>query len=136
MSGKLHFISAGAGSGKTYRLTQILYAKLSAGEIRPSGVIATTFTRKAATELRERVRSHLLDQGAYKIANAMGFSISELFEADDIFTDVNTYDKTLMEKLRFLDSLDDNEKKSIYTLIDSLISKKKLKDNLSNLIAS
>ena len=33
-----------------------------------------------------------------------------------------------MEKLRFLDSLDDNEKKSIYTLIDSLISKKKLKD--------
>lgn len=72
MSGKLHFISAGAGSGKTYRLTQILYAKLSAGEIRPSGVIATTFTRKAATELRERVRSHLLEQGAYKIANAMG----------------------------------------------------------------
>lgn len=72
MSGKLHFISAGAGSGKTYRLTQILHAKLSAGEIRPSGVIATTFTRKAATELRERVRSHLLEQGAYKIANAMG----------------------------------------------------------------
>lgn len=72
MSGKLHFISAGAGSGKTYRLTQILHTKLSAGEIRPSGVIATTFTRKAATELRERVRSHLLEQGAYKIANAMG----------------------------------------------------------------
>ena len=72
MSNKLHFISAGAGSGKTYRLTQILHAKLSAGEIRPSGVIATTFTRKAATELRERVRSHLLGQGAYRIANAMG----------------------------------------------------------------
>lgn len=72
MSGKLHFISAGAGSGKTYRLTQILHEKLSAGTIRPSGVIATTFTCKAATELRERVRSHLLEKGAYKIANAMG----------------------------------------------------------------
>lgn len=72
MSNKLHFISAGAGSGKTFRLTQILHEKLSAGEIRPSGVIATTFTRKAATELRERVRSHLLEQGAYKTANAMG----------------------------------------------------------------
>jgi ATP-dependent exoDNAse (exonuclease V) beta subunit len=72
MSGKLHFISAGAGSGKTYRLTQILHEKLSNGTIRPSGVIATTFTRKAATELRERVRSHLLEKGAYKIANAMG----------------------------------------------------------------
>src|SRR3989339_466905 len=72
MIGKLHFISAGAGSGKTYRLTQILHEKLSNGSIRPSGVIATTFTRKAATELRERVRSHLLEKGAYKIANAMG----------------------------------------------------------------
>lgn len=72
MSGKLHFISAGAGSGKTYRLTQILHEKLSAGEISPAGVLATTFTRKAATELRERVRSHLLGKGAYKIANAMG----------------------------------------------------------------
>ena len=72
MTDKLHFISAGAGSGKTYRLTQILHQKLSTGEIRPSGVIATTFTRKAATELRERVRSHLLNKGAYKIANAMG----------------------------------------------------------------
>lgn len=74
MTTKLHFISAGAGSGKTYRLTQILHAKLTAGEIRPAGVIATTFTRKAATELRERVRSYLLEQGAYKTANAMGQS--------------------------------------------------------------
>jgi len=38
-----------------------------------------------------------------------------------------------MEKLRLLDSLDEIEKKSIYTLIDSLISKKKLKDSLQNL---
>jgi ATP-dependent exoDNAse (exonuclease V) beta subunit len=74
MTTKLHFISAGAGSGKTYRLTQILHAKLTADQIRPSGVIATTFTRKAATELRERVRSHLLQQGAYRTANAMGQS--------------------------------------------------------------
>ncbi|SFP71764.1 ATP-dependent exoDNAse (exonuclease V) beta subunit (contains helicase and exonuclease domains) [Nitrosomonas cryotolerans] len=72
MNTRLHFISAGAGSGKTYRLTQILHKKLAAGEIRASGVIATTFTRKAATELRERVRSYLLEQGEIKIANAMG----------------------------------------------------------------
>lgn len=74
MSIKLHFISAGAGSGKTYRLTQILHDKISSGEVRPSGVIATTFTRKAATELRERVRSHLLEQGDYKFAKAVGQS--------------------------------------------------------------
>lgn len=72
MVGKVRFVSAGAGSGKTYRLTQILHEQLTSGAVRPSGVIATTFTKKAATELRERVRSHLLGQGDYRMANAMG----------------------------------------------------------------
>jgi ATP-dependent exoDNAse (exonuclease V) beta subunit len=70
--GHITFISAGAGSGKTHRLTQILHVELSGGQVRPAGVIATTFTKKAATELRERVRGHLLEQGAFAMANAMG----------------------------------------------------------------
>lgn len=72
MASNIHFISAGAGSGKTFRLTQLLHEKLADGGLRPAGVIATTFTKKAATELRERVRSHLLKQGAHRLANAMG----------------------------------------------------------------
>ena len=72
MASNIHFISAGAGSGKTFRLTQLLHEKLAAGSIHPAGVIATTFTNKAATELRERVRSHLFKQGAHRLANAMG----------------------------------------------------------------
>lgn len=72
MAGRIHFLSAGAGSGKTYRLTEILYEKLSGGAVSPAGVIATTFTRKAAAELRERVRTALLGKGAQRLANAMG----------------------------------------------------------------
>lgn len=72
MNAKLTFISAGAGSGKTHRLTSLLHAELAANRVKPSGVIATTFTRKAATELRERVRGFLLEQGEYTLANAMG----------------------------------------------------------------
>ena len=72
IAGKLHFVSAGAGSGKTYRLTQILREQLASGNVRPGGVIATTFTRKAAAELRERVRAHLLDAGEHRLAIAMG----------------------------------------------------------------
>jgi transcriptional regulator with XRE-family HTH domain len=68
-----------------------------------------------------------------RIAKALGLKLSELFQADEIFDNANSYDKTLMEKLRFLDSLDEDEKRSIYTLIDSLIAKKNLKDNLQNL---
>lgn len=71
-----------------------------------------------------------------KIAKALGLSLSELFQADEIFNETKAYDKTLMEKLRLLDSLDEIEKSSIYNLIDSLISKKKIKDNLSNLLQS
>ncbi len=69
---QLTFISAGAGSGKTHTLTRQLGQLLDAGTVRPSGVIATTFTKKAATELRERVRQYLLGEGQFRLANAMG----------------------------------------------------------------
>ncbi|MGV1016824.1 MAG: UvrD-helicase domain-containing protein [Fluviibacter phosphoraccumulans] len=72
MNAKLTFISAGAGSGKTHTLMHILHKELAAKRVKPSGVIATTFTRKAATELRERVRGFLLEQGEHVLANAMG----------------------------------------------------------------
>ena len=54
------FISAGAGSGKTYRLIDELEKAVVEDGIAPAGILATTFTVKAATELRERVRDRLL----------------------------------------------------------------------------
>ena len=72
LNAAITFISAGAGSGKTHRLTEILHRELSSKQVRPSGVIATTFTKKAAAELRERVRGHLLDQGDFVLAHGMG----------------------------------------------------------------
>lgn len=66
------FISAGAGSGKTYTLTRILRDELVAGRAQPGGVVATTFTRKAASELRQRVTGFLLAQGEFALATAMG----------------------------------------------------------------
>ena len=70
----IRIISAGAGSGKTYRLTSELVDLLSKG-VRPDGIIATTFTKKAAAELKERVRIRLLEKGmaeqADQISNAL-----------------------------------------------------------------
>jgi len=54
------FISAGAGSGKTYRLIEELEGALVHDRVSPGGIVATTFTVKAATELKERVRDRLL----------------------------------------------------------------------------
>ncbi len=64
----LKIISAGAGSGKTFRLTQEMVHLLSTG-VRASGIIATTFTTKAAAELQERVRVKLLEEGLTDAAN-------------------------------------------------------------------
>ncbi len=69
---KVEFVRAGAGSGKTYHLTQLLAQRLRDGAARPHAVIATTFTVKAATELRERARSSLLREGRLDLAAAVG----------------------------------------------------------------
>lgn len=71
----IEFISAGAGSGKTHKLTEDLHSLLSSGKVDPSKVIATTFTIKAATELRERVRQQLLEKGESTLACQMGESL-------------------------------------------------------------
>ena len=61
------YINAGAGSGKTYTLTNILAEKLAEKDdkgqpvIKPSQVILTTFTELAADEFREKARQQLLE---------------------------------------------------------------------------
>ena len=57
-------LSPGAGSGKTYRLTEKLAEALKGG-LDPEEVLATTFTNKAAAELTERVRTSLLGRGEW-----------------------------------------------------------------------
>ena len=55
----VQYINAGAGSGKTTRLTEILSEKLGSKEYKPSEVILTTFTELAASEFREKSRERL-----------------------------------------------------------------------------
>jgi len=57
------YISAGAGSGKTYKLTHILADLISQHKVKPEEVILTTFTRKAASEIRERAKEVLYEKG-------------------------------------------------------------------------
>lgn len=63
---KIKYTNAGAGSGKTYRLTHLLADYLSetdpAKAILPSEVIVGTYTTAAAAEIKERARSVLLEQ--------------------------------------------------------------------------
>ena len=62
------FVSAGAGSGKTYKITQDIAKMIADGECKAEEIILTTFTDSAAKELREKVRSALYSKGLYDAA--------------------------------------------------------------------
>jgi ATP-dependent exoDNAse (exonuclease V) beta subunit len=60
------FISAGAGSGKTYKLTSLIIEAIRGGTD-PARIMATTFTRKAAREIRERVGTAVAETGELRL---------------------------------------------------------------------
>ena len=85
----LDIVRAGAGSGKTYTIQQVLGNLIERGEVRPERVMAVTFTEAAATELRERITKRLLEAGrvedALKLSQAFittihGFGLRVLTE--------------------------------------------------------
>lgn len=60
LSGK-YLIEASAGTGKTWTLTGIVLRLLIEGRRAPEHIIATTFTRAAAAEMRQRIHDRLVD---------------------------------------------------------------------------
>ncbi|WP_242352124.1 MULTISPECIES: UvrD-helicase domain-containing protein [unclassified Anaeromyxobacter] len=65
---KIDVISASAGTGKTHRLTGDLTKALLEGTARPEGVVAITYTVKAASELESRIRESLMKAGRPELA--------------------------------------------------------------------
>lgn len=72
MAARIEIISASAGSGKTYRLASVLNDAIAEGRARPDAVLATTFTNRAAAELKERTRTRLLQAGRMEDAHRLG----------------------------------------------------------------
>ena len=64
MTNVLEVVRAGAGSGKTTDLCDTVAKAVAAG-LDPARILATTFTKKAAAELKGRVQAKLLDESGH-----------------------------------------------------------------------
>ena len=66
------YINASAGSGKTFTLTHLKLAELIANhQVKPEQVIMTTFTVKAASEMKEEAKKVLYDKGLFEEASRL-----------------------------------------------------------------
>jgi ATP-dependent helicase/nuclease subunit A len=72
---KVRSITAGAGTGKTTRITHIVRESITSGECRSHGIIGTTFTNKAANDLVERIRQELFKTGKIDLAERLAESL-------------------------------------------------------------
>src|SRR5690349_11650915 len=54
------FLTAGPGTGKTSALTLLVLKAIFLDGLPPSGILATTFTKKAAAELNSRITDGVL----------------------------------------------------------------------------
>ena len=68
-----------------------------------------------------------------RIAKALGVKLSDLFTEDGL-QDINSQDATVMEKVKLIENLSEEEKQTIFTILDAFVGKKKLKDTLSNVL--
>lgn len=62
------YINAGAGSGKTYRLTEEMVKLVKSGNCTPSQIIASTFTNDAAADLKKNAREKFLKNDMFSEA--------------------------------------------------------------------
>ncbi|WP_291167111.1 UvrD-helicase domain-containing protein [Gimesia sp.] len=70
MTNILEVVRAGAGSGKTFDLCNTVAAAV-ADDLDPARILATTFTKKAAAELKGRVQAKLLEGNGHAYADRL-----------------------------------------------------------------
>lgn len=71
-----------------------------------------------------------------KIAKALGVQLGDLFKADEVLKEINSLDKSTMEKMALIEQLDKKEKQAFFAVLDAFIGKKKLKEALGNVLQS
>jgi hypothetical protein len=79
--------------------------------------------------------SILKDWSVKLFQDKTGISLSDFFATEDAIADVNSYDGSLMEKVKAIEALSDEEKKTVFSIVDAFAGKKKLNDALSGVLS-
>ena len=145
-------VSAGAGSGKTFVLKERVLKKIQQDHVSINDLIILTFTKKAANEMKERIRKILtennLDDAKYidsayittfdSYAHSLVNKYSYLLNIDKDFSIIDS-SIVKTELYRILDEIFEekynNKEKSFTHLINNLCYKndEDLRDNIVNL---
>ena len=67
---RLTVVEASAGTGKTYRITELVVDAVTSGDVPIERILVVTFTRAATAELRDRIRRRLVDAAGGDTAEA------------------------------------------------------------------
>lgn len=89
-------VVAGAGSGKTATMVDRVVWLVANGLVRADQVLGVTFTRKAAGELRERMRSRLEELRRQGLVREQSGQVSEEITSDPTISTYHSYANTLV----------------------------------------
>jgi len=67
----LKVVPAGAGSGKTHSIQELLFEWIDQGKVKPEKIVAVTFTETAAAELKQRISAKLIKKDKLKEAERL-----------------------------------------------------------------
>lgn len=66
-----------------------------------------------------------------KLAKVFEVSISEFFKSNDINEEINL---PLLEKIKLIDTLEEDEQQALFKMIDLALANKRMKDSLQSII--
>lgn len=103
-------VFAGAGSGKTRVVTLRIARLVAEGIARPEEILACTFTRKAAAEMRDRLEQLLGEEIAGKLNIGTMHSIcARLLKVGKTVQVLDTDDRNKLLRALFADEIDDDD---------------------------
>jgi ATP-dependent helicase/nuclease subunit A len=146
---KIISYNAGAGAGKTTKICDIIYNLCKDGTVCPERFIATSFTKKAANELKERIRLKFLKEGEFAQAEKVELSYINTvhgvcaaflkryaFEAG-ISPEVEILDESEAEFLfsnAFAEVLDDKRAEQLEILVEKLEIGEDWRKTINNIV--